>query len=164
MLTFNKFVVISSNSLFLFSTTTPSPLKSPNSSMITPTNNGVPPALPPKRARTKSNISEPPLSPTIPERKASPVKSLPDLLEHTANSSSIKPSEEKKSDKRESGDFNTCDIDLIEELDVTKHLVVKKTDEDGPEIRGGQVDGLIIMATKATKNGGKSFLSHYMLV
>ncbi|XP_031332438.1 guanine nucleotide-releasing factor 2 isoform X3 [Photinus pyralis] len=133
--------------------TTPSPLKSPNSSVMSSTSNGMPPALPPKRtrARTKSNISEPPMSPTLPERKSSPVKSLPDLLEHTT--SALK-ADEKQTEKAENDEYKSArDLDLIEELDVSKQLVIKKSDEDGPEIRGGQVDALIIMATKATKNG-----------
>ncbi|KAK4883634.1 hypothetical protein RN001_006953 [Aquatica leii] len=143
-------------------TTTPSPLRSPSSS-ITSTSNGIPPALPPKRARTKSNISEPPMSPTLPERKPSPVKSLPDLLEHTNQPSKV--TEDKKLDKGETDDFNMCNLDLIEELDVSKQLVLKKPEDDGPEIRGGQVDALIIMATKATKNGvftyQEAFLTTY---
>lgn len=48
-----------------------------------------------------------------------------------------------------------CDIDLMEELDADKYLVKKKEDEEGPEIRGGPIDALIIQATKATKNGGE---------
>lgn len=41
----------------------------------------------------------------------------------------------------------------LEELDVTRHLVLKKPEEDGPDIRGGHEDGLIVHATKANKNG-----------
>lgn len=41
----------------------------------------------------------------------------------------------------------------LEELDVNRHLVLKKADEDGPDIRGGHEDGLIVHATKANKNG-----------
>lgn len=41
----------------------------------------------------------------------------------------------------------------LEELDVSRHLVLKKVDEDGPDIRGGHEDGLIVLATKANKNG-----------
>lgn len=50
---------------------------------------------------------------------------------------------------------NPCDIDLMEELDVDKCLVWKPPEEEGPDIRGGTIDALIIQATKATKNGGE---------
>lgn len=43
----------------------------------------------------------------------------------------------------------------MEELNVDKYLVKKKPDEDGPEIRGGTIDALIIQATMGTRNGGK---------
>lgn len=43
-------------------------------------------------------------------------------------------------------------------LDVTHLLVLKKPDElEGPDIRGGHPDALVIHATKANKNGTKAF-------
>jgi len=43
----------------------------------------------------------------------------------------------------------------MEELNVDKYLILKKPEEEGPEIRGGTVDALIIQATKTARNGGK---------
>lgn len=43
-------------------------------------------------------------------------------------------------------------------LDISRYLVLKKPDEEGPDIRGGNPDALIIHATKANKNGGLPFL------
>ncbi len=43
--------------------------------------------------------------------------------------------------------------DPLAEIDVTQWLVFKRPDEDGPEIRGGHPDALIVLATKANKNG-----------
>lgn len=43
----------------------------------------------------------------------------------------------------------------MEELNVDKCLILKKPEEEGPEIRGGTVDALIIQATKTARNGGK---------
>lgn len=43
-------------------------------------------------------------------------------------------------------------------LDISRYLVLKKQDEEGPDIRGGNPDALIIHATKANKNGGFVFL------
>lgn len=41
----------------------------------------------------------------------------------------------------------------LSELDISRFLVFKKADEEGPDIRGGHPDALIIHATKANKNG-----------
>ncbi|RZB41593.1 guanine nucleotide-releasing factor 2, partial [Asbolus verrucosus] len=142
-----------------------SPMHSPNTIIME--SNSTPPALPPKqRSRTSSVKPSPPPTPTGPvitESKPpqSPVKALPDLLEHTTNSVSPKPSE----DKSEIGEVSRCDIDLMDELNVDQWLVMKKPDEEGPDIRGGAIDALIIQATKATKNGvfmyQEAFLTTY---
>lgn len=41
--------------------------------------------------------------------------------------------------------------DLIEEIEISEYLNYKKEDEDGPDIKGGQVDALIVHATKVQK-------------
>lgn len=46
----------------------------------------------------------------------------------------------------------------LEQLDITKYLVFRKPDEDGPDVRGGHPEALIIHATKANKNGELQFL------
>lgn len=43
--------------------------------------------------------------------------------------------------------------DPLAEIDVSKWLVFKRPEEDGPDIRGGHPDALIVLATKANKNG-----------
>lgn len=40
---------------------------------------------------------------------------------------------------------------LIEELDISKYLVLKKEGEDGPEVKGGYLDALIVHAGKVQK-------------
>jgi Rap guanine nucleotide exchange factor 1 len=47
----------------------------------------------------------------------------------------------------------TDESNPLEHLDITKYLVIKKPDEEGPDVRGGHPDALIIHATKANKNG-----------
>lgn len=42
---------------------------------------------------------------------------------------------------------NLLQVNVLEEEKVTSHLVFKKSDEDGPEVRGGSVDVLIVHAT-----------------
>ncbi|XP_058127342.1 guanine nucleotide-releasing factor 2 [Anopheles coustani] len=43
-------------------------------------------------------------------------------------------------------------LNLMEELDVSSHLVFKKENEDGPDVKGGHPDALIIHATRVQKN------------
>lgn len=45
------------------------------------------------------------------------------------------------------------DDSILDELDISKYLVLKKSDEEGPDIRGGHPDALLIHATKANKHG-----------
>lgn len=42
-------------------------------------------------------------------------------------------------------------LNLLEEMNVQKFLVLKKENEDGPDIKGGHLDALIIHATKVEK-------------
>ncbi|CAH2005113.1 unnamed protein product [Acanthoscelides obtectus] len=149
----------------------PSPVLPPSPLSTTSTggsSDGPPPALPPKqRPRRPSARSPPPAAvpPPVPRpppsvlgdgesKPSSPVvKSLPDLLEHTT-----------KNDEQNSNKASPCE-DLMEMLNVDEYLLLKKTDEDGPDIRGGHIDALIIQATKATKNGvfmyQEAFLTTY---
>ncbi|KAL3278461.1 hypothetical protein HHI36_013782 [Cryptolaemus montrouzieri] len=123
-----------------------------------PSSNAIPPALPPKQRLLSHSNKSPPLSPTSIEIKSGePTKVLPDLLEHTVNTGSFT--------EKESEEVNPCDIDLMEKLNVDDYLVFKKSNEEGPDIRGGTIDALIIQATKATKNGvftyQEAFLTTY---
>ncbi|XP_050506905.1 guanine nucleotide-releasing factor 2 isoform X2 [Diabrotica virgifera virgifera] len=135
----------------------PSPLHSPNPITSTSNTSSLPPALPPKQRRRHSTRSPPPTPSSISESKipSAGIKVLPDLLEHTTKS------EEKSSESS----TPSCEEDLLELLNVDQYLVWKKEDEEGPDIRGGPIDALIIQATKATKNGvfmyQEAFLTTY---
>lgn len=48
-------------------------------------------------------------------------------------------------------------VNLLEHVDVSKFLVFKKESEDGPDIKGGTLDALIIHATKVTKKSDGKF-------
>ncbi|XP_056640209.1 guanine nucleotide-releasing factor 2 isoform X1 [Diorhabda sublineata] len=123
----------------------PSPLHSPNSQ--TSNNAALPPALPPKQRRKQSARTPPPTPVSEPKNSSSSSSStnkvLPDLLEHTA----------KNEEKSSESSTPSCEEDLMEMLNVDRYLTWKKPDEEGPDIRGGPIDALIIQATKATKNG-----------
>ncbi|KAL0126905.1 hypothetical protein PUN28_005330 [Cardiocondyla obscurior] len=56
------------------------------------------------------------------------------------------------------------DDSILDELDISKYLVFKKPDEDGPDVRGGHPDALLIHATKANKHDflyQEAFLTTY---
>lgn len=56
------------------------------------------------------------------------------------------------------------DDSILDELDISKYLVFKKPDEEGPDIRGGHPDALLIHATKANKHDflyQEAFLTTY---
>lgn len=51
--------------------------------------------------------------------------------------------------------------DIILQTDISTHLLLKAPSKDGPEVRGGHPDALIVLATKATK-GNYCFFVHVM--
>ncbi|XP_074039176.1 C3G guanyl-nucleotide exchange factor isoform X3 [Leptinotarsa decemlineata] len=138
----------------------PSPIHIPNSTISSsPNTSSLPPALPPKQRSRKSSVKTPPPTPpgTVISEPKSPlpsIKALPDLLEHTT-----------KTEEKSEGSTPSCEEDLMELLNVDQYLLWKKPEEEGPDIRGGPIDALIIQATKATKNGvfayQEAFLTTY---
>ncbi|XP_050076590.1 guanine nucleotide-releasing factor 2 [Anopheles maculipalpis] len=55
-------------------------------------------------------------------------------------------------------------LNLMEELDVSNYLVFKKENEDGPDVKGGHPDALIIHATRVQKNSdayGEAFITTF---
>lgn len=51
-------------------------------------------------------------------------------------------------------------INLMEEIDIQAFLLLKKDGEDGPDVKGGQLDALIVHASKVQKvtESGKSVM------
>lgn len=54
-------------------------------------------------------------------------------------------------------------MNLMEEIDVHKYLVFKKDAEDGPDVKGGQLDGLIVHASKVQKINENGKLNHFLV-
>lgn len=48
---------------------------------------------------------------------------------------------------------------ILHELDVTQYLIIKSSAEEGPEIRGGTPDALLVKAAEVTQNGEANRLS-----
>lgn len=51
----------------------------------------------------------------------------------------------------ESNDTSSAKTNLVEEIDVQQYLIMKKDSEDGPDVKGGELDALIVHATKVQK-------------
>jgi len=45
------------------------------------------------------------------------------------------------------------EFSVLDEIDVSHHIINKNPSEEGPEIRGGAIDALIVKATEVSKNG-----------
>ncbi|XP_037727902.1 guanine nucleotide-releasing factor 2 isoform X8 [Drosophila subpulchrella] len=42
-------------------------------------------------------------------------------------------------------------INILEEVNITRYLILKKREEDGPEVKGGHIDALIVHASRVQK-------------
>lgn len=57
---------------------------------------------------------------------------------------------------------------LIELLDIAEYLVLKKPGEEGPDVKGGYLDALIVHASQAqkqqrhTSDNSKSLTTHFI--
>ncbi|XP_017850278.1 guanine nucleotide-releasing factor 2 [Drosophila busckii] len=46
---------------------------------------------------------------------------------------------------------------MLEEIDITPYLILKKREEDGPEVKGGYIDALIVHASRVQKVADNAF-------
>ncbi|XP_037938642.1 guanine nucleotide-releasing factor 2 isoform X5 [Teleopsis dalmanni] len=46
---------------------------------------------------------------------------------------------------------------MLEEIDITPFIIFKKESEDGPEVKGGYIDALIVHASRVQKNSDNAF-------
>ncbi|CAO1335881.1 unnamed protein product [Diamesa tonsa] len=78
--------------------------------------------------------------------------------------SDISCTEDSKQETNENQVSTSPIRNLTEETDIRKYLVLKKIHEDGPDIKGGQIDALIVHATKVQKFSeafGEAFLTTF---
>ncbi|XP_050458611.1 guanine nucleotide-releasing factor 2 isoform X3 [Cataglyphis hispanica] len=173
-------------------TTTPSSIETTNNSSLPPAlppkrsrsikSNATPPPISPKPTISMQSIhnSDPlvtstPLKleePTYAHEKKDVTPSTPVKLNNnimdTILSSSRPASNALSSISVDENTLELRDIDqddsILDELDINKYLVLKKSDEEGPDIRGGHPDALLIHATKANKHDflyQEAFLTTY---
>lgn len=115
-----------------------------------------PPVLPPKRNKS-STASKSPGGGTLSvtsssSRRPSSELSLSPPITPTPRPAPLAlmpaPNGDKATDATQPGEGEE---DGMEELDLTSELVFKQPEDEGPEVRGGSVDALIIHATKLNK-------------
>ncbi|XP_043276526.1 guanine nucleotide-releasing factor 2 isoform X3 [Venturia canescens] len=135
--------------------------------------NSTPPPVSPKPTISMHNISSPdPITTSSPikledttvsmrEKKNSTSPGILPLNNNVSLDVPLPPSRPPSNTRSSiSVDENTLELrdlepddGILEELDISKYLVFKKPEEDGPDIRGGNPDALLIHATKANKHG-----------
>ncbi|XP_023035207.1 guanine nucleotide-releasing factor 2 isoform X5 [Drosophila willistoni] len=59
--------------------------------------------------------------------------------------------DEEEDEEEESEEPDEMLVNMLEEVDITPYLILKKKDEDGPEVKGGYIDALIVHASRVQK-------------
>ncbi|KAJ8300665.1 hypothetical protein KUTeg_022184 [Tegillarca granosa] len=67
---------------------------------------------------------------------------------------------ETKPDIPKDADSDFAELNPLDDVDVSDQLIRKKDNEEGPDIRGGHVDALVVHATAAGKLGSETDLSN----
>ncbi|XP_025190430.1 guanine nucleotide-releasing factor 2 isoform X1 [Melanaphis sacchari] len=123
------------------------------------TNESDPPALPPKRGKIISSPFKeltPPNSPNkvyITEVISTPTQTQCLEIQDVTPSAIEQPLQ-----------TDISEVNIMEELNVSQWLLFKKPEEDGPLVRGGHADALVVHATNAVKNDfmyQEAFLTTY---
>lgn len=118
-----------------------------------------PPPLPPKTFRRK--ISPPQLPLTVSstvalKKKENEILQPPDLVSSTNDLKKKKESGEGREQNKSNASQEEEDQfkgSALLEMDVNRYLIFKSVDEDGPDIKGGSIDALVVKATEVSKNG-----------
>ncbi|XP_030380880.1 guanine nucleotide-releasing factor 2 isoform X2 [Scaptodrosophila lebanonensis] len=74
--------------------------------------------------------------------------------------STPKLEEDDQEHEEEQEDENDVDEQLpnmLEVIDITPYLILKKTEEEGPEVKGGFIDALIVHASRASARSDNAF-------
>ncbi|XP_017012152.2 guanine nucleotide-releasing factor 2 isoform X6 [Drosophila takahashii] len=53
-------------------------------------------------------------------------------------------------------------INMLEEVNITRYLILKKREEDGPEVKGGHIDALIVHASRVQKVADNAFCEAFI--
>ncbi|XP_016948392.1 guanine nucleotide-releasing factor 2 isoform X9 [Drosophila biarmipes] len=53
-------------------------------------------------------------------------------------------------------------INMLEEVNITRYLILKKREEDGPDVKGGHIDALIVHASRVQKVADNAFCEAFI--
>ncbi|XP_051860726.1 guanine nucleotide-releasing factor 2 isoform X6 [Drosophila albomicans] len=65
--------------------------------------------------------------------------------------------DEEDEEEEEEEDVDNQLPNMLEEIDITPYLILKKNEEDGPEVKGGYIDALIVHASRVQKVADNAF-------
>ncbi|VVC29961.1 Hypothetical protein CINCED_3A024353 [Cinara cedri] len=117
-----------------------------------------PPALPPKRGKIMASPYKEITQPN------SPNKVYITDVSSTPIEAQCLEIQDVLSNITEPSHTNISEVNIMEELNVSQWLVFKKPEEEGPLVRGGHADALVVHATNAVKNDfmyQEAFLTTY---
>ncbi|XP_032582394.1 guanine nucleotide-releasing factor 2 isoform X13 [Drosophila sechellia] len=72
---------------------------------------------------------------------------------------SVKPENADEDEEAERADML---INMLEEVNITRYLILKKREEDGPEVKGGYIDALIVHASRVQKVADNAFCEAFI--
>ncbi|KRF80715.1 guanine nucleotide-releasing factor 2 isoform X11 [Drosophila virilis] len=64
---------------------------------------------------------------------------------------------EEDEEEDDEGEVDNQLPNMLEEIDITPYLILKKKEEDGPEVKGGYIDALIVHASRVQKVADNAF-------
>lgn len=97
------------------------------------------------------------------QRTSTPVSLVPSSESGISSQSGVSSqseinSENEKPKTNQPQDEEPKCHNVLNEIEVSHYLVYKGSNEDGPDIRGGPIDALIVKATEVSKNGNYQLL------
>ncbi|CAL1273652.1 unnamed protein product [Larinioides sclopetarius] len=125
-----------------------------------------PPSIPPKKnkgnSKNRNQVKSAELEPVSPSSGQLPIEHVNESLSPSFGEKNY----EKSNFLLSANDTeNSSEVQgALDELDPTAYLIMKKNGEEGPDLRGGSVDSLIVLATRAPKNDflyQEAFLTTY---
>ncbi|KQS30503.1 uncharacterized protein Dere_GG17655, isoform G [Drosophila erecta] len=98
-----------------------------------------------KMSEDAISADQPITTPQVLEEQEEPaVEARPLVAVHEAG----KPENADEEEEAERADML---INMLEEVNITRYLILKKREEDGPEVKGGYIDALIVHASRVQK-------------
>ncbi|KQS30500.1 guanine nucleotide-releasing factor 2 isoform X3 [Drosophila erecta] len=109
-----------------------------------------------KMSEDAISADQPITTPQVLEEQEEPaVEARPLVAVHEAG----KPENADEEEEAERADML---INMLEEVNITRYLILKKREEDGPEVKGGYIDALIVHASRVQKVADNAFCEAFI--